>query len=446
MERGTRVDAEEEFTLKRADHSSFPALVNVSPLVEPTALLCVIITDLTQQKRHDAERAARAAAEQVNEVLVAADRRKDEFLAMLGHELRNPLAPLRNGIRVLNLIGSNAPAAQQVREMMTRQLESLARLVDDLLDVSRVSHGKIELKKERTDLKLVVLRAVESCRTIIDGRDQRLELDLPDEPVSVVADTVRLIQVVSNLLNNAAKFTPRGGRIDLTAAADPASGQATVSVRDNGQGIAPEMLARVFELFAQADPSASRTEGGLGIGLTLARRVVEMHGGTLEVASDGLGRGSEFVIRLALAAPDEKTGGGQPQRPPDADCAHLPRRSILVVDDNCDSATSLTVLLRLLGHDVRDANDGLQTLRILENFVPDLLLLDLGLPGMDGFEVANQLRSQARFRDLRIVALSGYGGALDRERSRDAGFDEHLVKPIDFAALQSILSSLPSRS
>jgi PAS domain S-box-containing protein len=436
-------DAAQELTLLRQDGSSFPALLSVSPLVEPTDIICMMVTDLTQQKRHEEERAARAAAEQAAQFLRAADERKNEFLAILGHELRNPLAPLRNGLQVLKLKGSKDLATEQIREMMARQLESLARLVDDLLDVPRVAEGQIELKLERTDLKLAVLRAVESCRALVDAHRHRLELDLPPNPVLVEADAIRLTQVISNLLNNAAKFTPSGGHIGVSVAGSADARQAVVSVRDNGRGIASEMLTRIFDLYTQADPSMSRTEGGLGIGLALARRIVELHGGTLEASSPGLGRGSEFVMKLPLAACTAGARSERSERPDVNPTGALPSRRILVIDDNRDSAASLVMLLRLSGHEVRDANDGRQALAILEDFVPELVLLDLGMPGMSGYEVARRIRSDPRYRDVRIVAVSGYGSAEDRQRTKVSGFHDHLVKPIELAALQAILSSVP---
>jgi PAS domain S-box-containing protein len=433
-------DQAQELTLIRGTATSFPALVTVSPLLEPTQILCLIVTDLTLQKRHEVERAARAAAEQAAEFLRSADQRKDEFLAILGHELRNPLAPLRNGLQILNLIGSKEMAAQQVHEMMTRQLESLARLVDDLLDVGRVTQGKIELRTERADLKLIVMRSVESCRTFIDGHNHQLALDLPLTPVLVDADAVRLIQVISNLLNNAAKFTPRGGNIVVRLSCDQKANLAVLTVKDDGRGITAEMLSRIFDLYAQADHSASRTEGGLGIGLTLARRVVELHGGTIEALSAGLDRGSEFVIRLPLAPPAEAKISSRSQIADDTDSGAVARRRILVVDDNRDAAASLVMLLRLLGHEVRDANNGESALAILPEFVPDLVILDLGMPGMSGYDVAARIKSEPTLSRIRLIALSGYAGAEDRERSQGAGFDDHLVKPVEFGALQGILA------
>jgi PAS domain S-box-containing protein len=442
---GAEGDEAQELTLIRSDGTGVPALVSVSPMVEPTQIICVIVTDLTQQKRHEAERAARTAAEQAAEFLRAADQRKDEFLAILGHELRNPLAPLRNGLQILNLIGSRELAAQQVHAMMTRQLESLARLVDDLLDVGRVTQGKIELQVERSDVKLLVMRAVESCRTLIDGHNHRIELDLPQGPVVVDADSLRLIQVISNIVNNAAKFTPSGGIINVSVAYDSNTQHAVIRIRDNGRGIAQDMLSRIFDLYAQADHNSTRAEGGLGIGLTLARRVLQLHGGDIEAHSDGLGLGSEFVIRLPLASTGGEKTANRTENHDEVDRETSAARRILVVDDNRDSAATLVMLLRLLGHEVRDANNGQTALAILDQFIPDLVLLDLGMPEMSGYEVAKRIRSQPRLRNTRIVALSGYAGPTDRERSHDAGIDDHLVKPVEFAELQSILAAVPSR-
>jgi CheY-like chemotaxis protein len=369
------------------------------------------------------------------------DRRKDEFLAMLAHELRNPLAPLRNGLQVLNLIGSKDEAAQKTREMMGRQVESLVRLVDDLLDVSRVSRGKLQLHKRVVDLKVVVLLAVENCRAIIDDRRHELQLSLPEAPLPVEVDPLRLSQVVVNLLNNAAKFTPRGGRIGLTIEPGADASEVVLRVRDNGIGIAPEMLPQIFDLFIQADPTVSRAEGGLGIGLTLVRSLVEMHGGRLHAASDGLGRGCEITVRLPLFK-----GESEPAAPPEVagetPAPTRPALRILVVDDNRDAGESLTDLLRLLGHDVRQEWDGPQAVAAAVEFLPDLILLDLGMPGMSGFEVAEELRSRPALQKARLVALTGYGSPEDRSQSQAAGFHHHLVKPVELAVLEPILASI----
>jgi PAS domain S-box-containing protein len=446
---GSKEDAELEVTMDRPGASELSALLNVTPLLDPQGILCLMVTDLTLHKRHAEERerlvqeqAARAAAEQIAEALRTADRRKDEFLAMLGHELRNPLAPMRNGLQILNLIGSREPAARQMREMMGRQLEGLVRLVDDLLDVGRVTQGKIELHPEPTDMRQIVTRALESTRTSIDDRGHHLDLQLDDKPLPIEADVVRLTQVVINLLNNAAKFTPRGGRIQIITEADSAGNCAILRVRDNGIGIEPHMLARVFELFAQADRSVERVEGGLGIGLTLARRLIEMHDGTLSAASEGTGRGSEFTLRLPLTEKRAEVEALAGQRSAESDRPASASKRILVVDDNQDAAESLTMLLRLLGHDVREAYDGQSALTVLGDFVPDLLLLDIGLPGMNGYEVARQVRSRPGLQGVRLVALSGYGSEVDRKNSVAAGFDAHFIKPIEFSSIQTLLSTL----
>jgi PAS domain S-box-containing protein len=440
LEQGRYEDAEREVALRGRDATSFPALLTVSPMLVPNRILCLIVTDLTQQKRLEAERAARTAAEQVAEVLRAADRRKDEFLAMLGHELRNPLAPLQHGLQVLDRIGSREPDAQHARSIMRRQLETLIRLVDDLLDVSRVTQGKIKLQLVRTDLKTVVGRALEGTRTLLDEHGHRIEVQLPDGAVPVDVDVVRMTQVITNLLNNAVKFTPGGGRIELSVITEPQARRVIVRVRDNGKGIAPDMLPRIFDLFTQADPGVSRSEGGLGIGLTLSRQLVETHNGTLEATSAGLGQGSEFIIQLPLAI-EAQVPSATPA--PGMTPGNQPRsgRRILVVDDNRDAAGSLMMLLRLLGHDVREANDGKQALAIMEEFVPEILLLDIGLPGMNGYEVARVIREQPRFKQVQIVALSGYSADMDIQNRASTEFDAHLVKPVELATLQALLAN-----
>jgi PAS domain S-box-containing protein len=403
-----------------------------------------ILRDLTERK--ELEETLRERAEQLAE----ADRHKDEFLAMLAHELRNPLAPIRNALQTERLADpSPKPGVQEAREIMERQVEHLVRLVDDLLDVSRISRGKIQLHKERIDLATVLARAIEGSRPIIDGRNHVLELVLPNEMLLVEADPVRLAQVFLNLLTNAAKYTPEGGRIQLLAevvlaSALPHSGgdeqqEVVVRVRDTGVGIPAEMLAQVFDLFTQVDPTLDRTEGGLGIGLTLVRRLTEMHGGRVEAFSAGPGRGSEFVVRLPLAAREMPSGvpktpaGGAARR-------RLVHRRILVVDDNRDAAESLAVLLRLLGHDVRTAYDGRLALETAAGYDPNVILLDIGLPGLDGFEVCQRLRASPDRAKAVIIAMTGYGQEEDKRHSQKAGFDAHLVKPVDLGALQDVLA------
>ena len=376
------------------------------------------------------------------EQLAELDRRKDEFLATLAHELRNPLAPIRNSLHILRLSGGSGPTAERVLEMMERQVSHMVRLVDDLLEVSRITRGKIELRKERVTLAAVLGSAVETSRPLIESGRHHLEVSLPAEPLILEADPVRLCQVIANLLNNAAKYTEEGGQISLTARRE--GGEAAVSVRDSGLGIPPEMLPRIFDLFSQVDRTLKRSQGGLGIGLTLARTLAEMHGGRVEVRSGGPGQGSEFTVRLPLAAdpsglegrPGE--GGQQP--------AGSGQQRVLVVDDHRDAADSLGMLLRFLGADVLVVYDGPAALAALRTYRPSVVFLDIGMPGMDGHEVARQVRQTPEFRGVRLIALTGWGQEDDRRRSRAAGFDHHLVKPANAEAVQTLLASVPAES
>jgi two-component system CheB/CheR fusion protein len=380
-----------------------------------------------------------ASLSEANARLAEGDRRKDEFLATLAHELRNPLAPLRNGLALLRLQRRGDPAVEQVSGMMERQVQLMARLIDDLLDVSRITRGKIELRKGPVDLAAAAAQAVEAARPLIEERGHRLEVALPPAPVRLEADAARLEQVLSNLLNNAAKYTEPGGRIALTA--ERHGGEVVIRVKDSGIGIRPEMLPRVFDLFQQADRVEGRVSEGLGIGLTLVRRLVELHGGRVTAHSQGPGRGSEFVVRLPLPAEAPRAGAGRAARGP----VKAPGRRVLVVEDNPDAAESLALLLRAAGHEVRVAADGPAALEAAAAFRPQVVLLDIGLPKMDGYEVARRLRRGAGRDGLLLVALSGYGQEEDRRRSRAAGFDAHLVKPADLDALQELLAELPGR-
>jgi signal transduction histidine kinase len=370
------------------------------------------------------------------EQLAEADRRKDEFLAMLGHELRNPLAPIRNAVGVLRLLGLTDPQAQWARDVIERQVGHLARLVDDLLDVSRISRGRVTLRTAPVALAEVVGRAVESSRPLLDTRRHALAVELPAEPVRLEADPDRLAQVVTNLLNNAAKYTPEGGRVRL--AAERRGDEVLLRVGDNGVGIAPEMLPRVFDLFAQAEQTSDRSAGGLGLGLTLVKSLVELHGGRVEAFSEGLGRGSEFVVRLPCSesAGEPATNGAARTSGPSR-----PARRVLVVDDNADAADSLALLLRVDGHEVRVAYDGPAALQEAAAFRPEVVLLDIGLPRMDGYEVARRLRGQAELKEALLVAVTGYGQDEDRRRAEEAGFDAHLVKPTDPAVLHELLAA-----
>ena len=367
------------------------------------------------------------------------DRRKDEFLAMLAHELRNPLAPIRNAVQILRAKGPPEPELQWAREVIDRQVQQMTRLVDDLLDVSRITKGKIELRKERVDLAAVVNSAVEASSPLIQKWGHELTVTIPPEPIYLEADLTRLSQVLMNLLNNAAKYTNQGGRIWLTA--ERQSDKVLIRVKDTGIGIPAEMLPRIFGMFTQVDRSLERSQGGLGIGLTLVQRLVEMHGGTVEAQSAGPGRGSEFVLRFPVAAEvtegklQEKAGYGQKSAIPFT-CR------ILVVDDNEDSADSIAILLRTMGNEVHTAYDGLEAVGAAAAFQPDVVLLDIGLPKLNGFEAASRIREQPGGSDIMLIALTGWGQEEDRRRSKEAGFDHHMTKPIDFDILQELLAAM----
>jgi signal transduction histidine kinase/ActR/RegA family two-component response regulator len=360
------------------------------------------------------------------EALRVADRRKDEFLAMLAHELRNPLAPLRNALEILKRADDDPRVAAEARQMMERQLRQMVRLVDDLLDVSRITTGKLALKTEICELHDIIRNAVDTARPLIDARGHALSVVEPDEPVRIHGDATRLAQVFANLLNNAANYTEPGGRIELVAAADAQT--ATVSVADNGIGIAREMLGPVFKMFAQADESLERVHGGLGVGLTLARHLVELHSGTIEACSEGIGRGSTFIVRLprTFATPARASEQRKPGAPTKAT-----QRRVLIADDNVDFAMSLEAILMALGHDVRVTHDGLAAIAAAEEFAPEIAFIDIGLPGRDGYGVARALRELPATSSSTLVAVTGWGQEDDRRRSLEAGFGIHLVKPVE---------------
>ncbi|HEX9287738.1 MAG TPA: MASE1 domain-containing protein [Thermoanaerobaculia bacterium] len=406
-------------------------LVPLQAFMAVFAMTALLLGAIAAQHRQARER-LRRLVEQLSE----ADRRKDEFLAMLSHELRNPLAPI---LHAVELLGHDDPAlVSKAREIIGRQSEHLTRLVDDLLDVSRITRGTVRLSRHRVALKDAVDGAVDTWRHLIAQRRQELSVELPEGPALVDADPTRLAQIISNLLHNAAKFTPEGGRIAINAARE--DGRIELTVRDEGRGIAPEDLERVFELFVQGLPSLDRTQGGLGLGLTLARRLAELHDGTLEAASEGAGRGSEFVLRIPEAAAEaeivsrEKTSTA-PSLPVESDR----ERRVLVVDDNADARDAMRFLLEDEGHEVRSAGDGPGAIEEARSFLPEVVLLDIGLPGMDGYEVARALRAVPGCERASIVAVSGYGQAEDRARSRVAGFDEHLLKPVSPERLLEIV-------
>ncbi len=367
-----------------------------------------------------------------------AERHKNEFLALLAHELRNPLAPLRNGLEVLRLAGEDPETIAESRAMMERQLEHMVRLVDDLLDLSRIQQGKIELRKERIPLREAVHSALESCQPMIGEQHRNLTVALPDEPVYVEADKTRLAQAVANLLSNAVKYSDAGCSIWLAVRRE--DGEAVVSVKDTGIGISADMLPKVFEMFIQGDRSLEKSQGGLGVGLSIVKQLVEMHGGRVEARSEGPGRGSEFIIRLpAVAAPLNQ----QPQVNKGRQLVEKQtRHRILVVDDNVDAAKTMSMMLKIMGNEIRTAHDGLQGIERAEEFRPDMILLDIGMPKLNGYETCRRIREQPWGGRIFIVALTGWGQEEDKRRSHEAGFDYHLVKPVEPATLESLLANL----
>ena len=385
-----------------------------------------------------AERAVRESEEHFRvmaEQLLEAERRKDEFLATLAHELRNPLAPLRNAVEVMQRTDDHADQQVEARQIVARQVRQMVRLIDDLLDVSRITRGKLELRHERVPFSTVLHDAVETSRPVLEAKRHELSIVLPDEQIDVDGDPTRLAQVFSNLLNNAAKFTEPGGRVTVSAQRE---GEVlVVRVRDTGIGIPSDMLPRIFDMFTQVDTGPARSQSGLGIGLTIVKRIVELHGGTVDAHSGGPGRGSEFVVRLRVAAPLPSSAVSSTQRIEPAVAAS--RRRVLVVDDNEDAAKSLSMFLELMEHEVRCAYDGRAALRLGAEQKPDVILLDIGLPELDGYEVAHRIRQQAWGKDVILIALTGWGQDEDRRRSREAGFDLHLTKPFDPNALEQLL-------
>ncbi len=378
------------------------------------------------------------ARKQAEEAFKEADRRKDEFLATLAHKLRNPLAPIRNSVQIMKLAGKNSEVAEQDRQTIERQLQQMVRLVDDLLDVSRITRNKIELRKERVALSSVVQSAVETSRPLIEASGHALTVTLPPQTVWLNAGLTRVAQVISNLLNNAAKYTEKGGHIWLTVKRQ--GGHVVIRVKDTGIGIPAPMLSKVFDLFTQLDRSLERSQGGLGVGLTLVRRLIEMHGGSIEARSEGPGMGSEFIVRLPVVL---ALVGEQPADSSDEPVGSTARRRILVVDDNPDSATSLAMMLKLMGNDTQTAYDGLEALDVAAAFRPDVILLDIGMPKLNGYDAARRIRAQPWGKNMVLVALTGWSQEEDRRKSKDAGFDTHMVKPVDYAALMNLLASLP---
>ncbi len=384
--------------------------------------------EIAERKRAEAE-------------LTEVDRLKDEFLAMLAHELRNPLAPLLHGLEVLRIAQHDPVATLAVREMMERQLRKMTRLVDDLLDVSRITSGKIELRQEVVDVIHLVNLAAESVQQFVEARRQELRLQVPTEPILLEGDFTRLEQVVSNLLSNASKYTQAGGRITL--ALEREATHVTIRVSDTGMGMSRDTLPKVFDLFMQVDRSLDRSQGGLGIGLTLVRRLVDLHGGTVEATSQGLGQGSQFIVRLPLTMSPAAVAATSVAAAPARSTATAAPRRVLVVDDNLDLVRSLGLMLDLKGFEVQTASDGPTAIEAARRFHPQAILLDIGLPGMNGYEAAQHLRQEHPRDSVLMIALSGYGRDEDRQKSLKAGFDLHLVKPIDTTALMNALATVP---
>jgi PAS domain S-box-containing protein len=418
-----------EILIERPDGHRLTALAHANPIrAETGALLGAVnvLVDISERKRAE-------------DALWQADRAKDEFLATLAHELRNPLAPIRNAIQILRLREQSTEESQWALGVIDRQMEQMTRLIDDLLDVSRISRNALALRRERIDLREVIRLATETSRPQIEAGGHELILERSPEPIYLDADCTRLAQVLSNLLNNAAKYTERGGLIRL--AAERQGNDVVVRVCDNGIGIPVEMLPRVFDLFTQVDRSMERTQGGLGIGLTLVRRLVEMHGGSIHAYSEGANTGSEFTIRLpVVCAPPEEPSVSPPHAGPEA-AVRASSLRVLVVDDNRDSAASLDILLRMVGNDVRTVHDGLDALALASEYRPDVIVLDIGLPGMNGYEVAQAIRQQSWSRNTLLIAVTGWGQESDKQRAIAAGLDHHLVKPVDPAVLLEMLAS-----
>jgi PAS domain S-box-containing protein len=387
---------------------------------------------LSGTRQHELTEMAEVLAAQ----LKASLQMRDRFIAIMSHELRNPLTTMGTGLQLLKLAEEDRGTAADARDMMERQWKVMVRLIDDLLDVSRITTGKLELHKERIELATLLRETVESCRAVIDLQGHELTFDVPPEPMLLDADTTRLVQVFRNLLNNAAKYSDRGGRIRLSAVRD--GGEVAVSVRDTGIGISAAHLPHVFDVFVQVDTSWQRAQGGLGIGLSLVREFVGLHGGRVEARSAGLGMGSEFIVRLPLAVET-----ATPEPPAPAVKSPGPQRRILVVDDNRDAAESLAMLLRMMGHELRTAHDGEAGLAAAVAFRPELILMDIGMPRMDGCEAARRIRGEPWGNEPILVALSGWGAEDDLLRTRDTGFDRHLVKPVDLDALTKLIAEIP---
>ncbi|MEX5746487.1 ATP-binding protein [Massilia sp. X63] len=438
--------AELQIDLRHRDGTRLPMLVNIvrrregDQVLDQWALFMATERQSYERELRNARKAAEEALEArrgaelqlqaVNAALSAADRRKDEFLATLSHELRNPLAPMRSALEVMRLAGAAEGAQARLLGVFDRQLQHLTHLVDDLMEVSRITQDKMELRRENVDLAALARAAVCDTAGLMGQARHRLELELPAQPITVDADPTRINQVVVNLLTNAAKYTPDGGHIVLSLAVD--DGMAQLAVRDNGIGLPRHALATVFDMFSQLEPALERARGGLGIGLSLVRGIVELHGGSIAADSEGEGRGSCFTVHLPLAQAQTAAA------PAPAPAVAAPAR-ILVVDDNADAAEMLLMALELFGCEVRAAHSASAALALAQEFAPEVALLDIGLPDLNGYELARRLRATVAGQNMRLIAATGWGQEKDRQRAFDAGFDHHLTKPIDFERLRSVL-------
>ena len=435
LKAGQRIDHFETERM-RSDGSRILVSLTISPIKDQDGRVVgasKIARDITDRKR--AENELRELAASLSET----DRRKNEFLAMLAHELRNPLAPISNAARALRM-GGREEALRAASEMLERQVKQMSRLVDDLLDMSRITLGRIELRRERAELAPIIDHAVEAARPLYRSMNHELTVTMPAEPMLLDADPVRLAQVVGNLLNNACKFTDKGGHVWLTVERE--GDKAVIRVRDNGIGIARENIPSLFEMFAQVDTSLERSRDGLGIGLTLVKTLTEMHGGSVHADSAGPGHGSEFTVRLPLLSQAARPSSSAAlSKPP----AVVTARRVLIVDDSLDGAESLAMLLQVGGHETHLAHDGIEAIEATARLRPDVVLLDIGLPRLNGYEVCRQLRQEPWGKDVLLVALTGWGQDEDRHRSNEAGFDAHLVKPVDHDALLKLLASAPAR-
>jgi PAS domain S-box-containing protein len=417
-----RTSVSNDIEIVRADGTVLYVRNDVEPLYDTHGNIygCVsVIVDVTDHKLSEMS-------------LISADRRKDEFLATLSHELRNPLAPIRTALEVMRLARNDADVVEKARATMERQLTHLVRITDDLLDIARITQNKVELRRERIDLRAAILSAVETTRPLVEAQQQSLDVELPPQAIWLEADFTRLAQVFSNLLSNAAKYTDRGGQIRVSAAAG--EGEVAVSVSDTGIGIAADNLPRVFEMFTQLQPHRDRTHGGLGIGLTLARRLVELHGGTIAARSEGPGRGSTFTVTLPATM---RAAHADRVRTPSGEIAGQCR--VLLAEDNADAAEMMRVMLTFGGHDVCVARDGVEAVAIAETFDPQIAFLDIGMPRMDGYEAARRIRARLGSR-IMLVALTGWGQDEDKRLSREAGFDHHLTKPPEPDVVEELIA------